>query len=182
MKKARRRLGCACCFGIILIGLVLFGVYYMTGKTPLDFWSPKRKADNSDCLGNMRQLSEAMKMYMESADAYPPSGQWMDELARYVKAGDMEESEAWKRFHCPAVSDGTGDSFGYAMNGALSSKLRPLQKNKKEWDAAKSTMVLFDATDLSKNANGNPKKLLPAPGRHSGKNNILFGDGHVASE
>ena len=46
-------------------------------------------------------------------------------------------------------------------------------------DAAK-TPLLYDSTDLAKNAHDSLTSL-PKPGRHGGKNNILFCDGHIES-
>jgi prepilin-type processing-associated H-X9-DG protein len=44
-------------------------------------------------------------------------------------------------------------------------------------DAAK-TPLAFDSSTLTKNAH-DPMTSLPKPGRHGGRNNILFCDGHI---
>jgi len=172
------------CLTVILVAGVFLGIYVATGFTPGDIWvsvlKPKRPFTTTGCMENLRKLSRAMSLYLESADAFPPKGEWMDELFRYAKADDMLEEEAWKLFQCPELGMRQG-VYGYAMNAALSEQLRPLEQNAKEWEAAGRTPAIFDSRDTSKNANGDPDKLLPKPGRHEGKNHIVYADGHVAT-
>jgi prepilin-type processing-associated H-X9-DG protein len=178
-----RRFRCACATFIVVLAVVLGGLYWWTGRTPMDVWAyfdnPKEKANVRGCLDNLNHINTALGLYLESNDAYPPASVWMDKTIQYGVQGNMEVHEAWKFFRCPSVSKGEDEKYGYAMNRALSGKLRPLEKNKKEWATAKETMVVFDSSDLRKNVNGG-RELLPKPARHTGKNNALYGDGHVA--
>jgi prepilin-type processing-associated H-X9-DG protein len=81
--------------------------------------------------------------------------------------------------HCPAISNRQDDKFGYAFNAELSA--RPMNgKPLKEMPNAATTPLLYDSTNLAKNAQDKTTSL-PRPGRHSGRNNILYCDGHVAA-
>lgn len=168
-----------------MVGGGLLFAYWFVGWTPTAIYETlfkvKRSASNSNCLANMEAMGKALSLYMDSSDAYPPANRWMDELVQYAQVDDMDAKNNWKKFHCPAVSDGLDNQYGYAFNEALSSKDRPLKKDPNEWDLAKNTPVIFDSTLTSKNARSNPASG-PKPGRHDGKNSVLYGDAHVATE
>ena len=179
-----KRCATCTCLTVLLAAVVFLGIFIATGFTPGDIWvsvfKPKRPFATTGCMENLRKLSRAMSLYLDSADAFPPKDVWMDELFRYAKADDMLVEEAWKLFQCPELGLGSG-VYGYAMNVALSEQLRPLEQDAEDWVAAGKTPAIFDSTDMSKNAHGDPDKLLPKPGRHEGKNHIVFADGHVAT-
>ena len=110
-------------------------------------------------------------MYVQDNDALPPGDNWNtnEELVSKVRQNE------W--LHCPSVSNRTDDKFGYALNEALLGKKLQGKTLKELPDAAK-TPLLFDSSNLAVNAYGD-LSLLPIPGRHQGKNNILYCDGHV---
>ena len=71
--------------------------------------------------------------------------------------------------------------FGYALNDALAGKKLNLNgKPLKTLPNASTTPLLYDSTNVSKNAH-DAVASLPRPGRHGGRNNILYLDGHVAA-
>lgn len=130
------------------------------------------KADKS-CTENLQSLYFAFGKYVEYNDSLPPAETWQDQDD--FKAAIQKDE--W--LHCPAVSNRHDNKFGYAYNAALSKRKLNGKKLKEMPDAAK-TPLLYDSTDLAKNAHDSLTSL-PKPGRHGGKNNILFCDGHIES-
>ena len=59
------------------------------------------------------------------------------------------QKDEW--LHCPAVSNRHDDKYGYAYNDALVGRKLNGKKLKEMPDAAK-TPLLYDSTDLAKNA------------------------------
>lgn len=130
------------------------------------------KADKS-CTENLQSLYHAFEKYVEYNDGLPPAETWQDQDD--FKAAVQKDE--W--LHCPEVSNRHDNKFGYAYNAALAGRKLGGKKLNEMPDAAK-TPLLYDSTDLAKNAHGSLTGL-PRPGRHGGKNNILFCDGHIES-
>jgi prepilin-type processing-associated H-X9-DG protein len=130
------------------------------------------KADKS-CTENLQSLYFAFGKYVEYNDSLPPAENWQDQDD--FKAAIQKDE--W--LHCPAVSNRHDNKFGYAYNAALS-KRKLNGKTLKDMPDAAKTPLLYDSTDLAKNAHDSLTSL-PKPGRHGGKNNILFCDGHIES-
>ena len=130
------------------------------------------KTDKS-CTENLQSLYIAFNKYVEYNDGLPPAEAWQDQDDF---KGAVQKDE-W--LHCPEVSDRHDNKFGYAFNAALSGrKLNGKKLN--EMPDASATPLLYDSTNLAKNAHDSLTSL-PKPGRHGGKNNILFCDGHIES-
>lgn len=130
------------------------------------------KADKS-CTENLQSLYFAFTKYVEYNDGLPPAETWQDQDD--FKAAIQKDE--W--LHCPAVSNRHDTKFGYAYNAALTGRKLNGKKLNEMPDAAK-TPLLYDSTDLAKNAHDSLTSL-PKPGRHGDKNNILFCDGHIES-
>lgn len=128
---------------------------------------------DKDCTGNLQSLYLGFEKYVEYNDALPPAETWEDQDDF---KGAIQKDE-W--LHCPLVSNRHDNKFGYAYNAALSKRKLGGKPLKEMPDAAK-TPLLYDSADLAKNAHDGLTSL-PKPGRHSGKNNILFCDGHIES-
>lgn len=124
-----------------------------------------------DCGKSLTEVYKGFKHYAELNDALPPAAKWIDEedLRGQVQADE------W--FHCPTVSTRKDDKYGYAYNDALAGRKLNGKGLKDMPDAAKTPLV-FDSTAQAKNAH-DPVTSLPKPGRHGGKNNILYCDGHI---
>jgi prepilin-type processing-associated H-X9-DG protein len=126
-----------------------------------------------DCSKSLEKIYLGFAHYVENNDALPPADKWMeDEDVRGGVAADE-----W--FHCPAVSNRKDDKFGYAYNDAIANRKLGGKKLSEMPDAAK-TPLAFDSANLAKSAH-DPMTSLPKPGRHGGRNNILFCDGHIES-
>jgi prepilin-type processing-associated H-X9-DG protein len=130
------------------------------------------KTDKS-CTENLQSLYFAFNKYVEYNDSLPPAESWQDK--EDFKAAVQKDE--W--LHCPEVSDRHDAKFGYAYNAALAGRKLNGKTLKEMPDAAK-TPLLYDSTDLAKNAHDSVTSL-PKPGRHGGKNNVLFCDGHIES-
>ena len=128
---------------------------------------------NKTCPENLKGLYNAFTQYAELNDSLPPADKWeenMDFTSRVPQ-------DTW--LHCPVVSNGHDDKFGYAYNTALGGKKLNLNgKPLSTFPDAAKTPLLYDSTNLGKNAQ-DPSASLPKPGRHGGRNNILYLDGHV---
>lgn len=124
-----------------------------------------------DCKQSLAKIYAGFVHYVQVNDALPPAEKWMEEedLRGAVQADE------W--FHCPTVSSRKDDRFGYAYNDALAGRKlngKPLAGMP---DAAKTPLV-YDSSNLAKSAH-DAFSSLPKPGRHGGRNNILFCDGHI---
>ena len=73
---------------------------------------------------------------------------------------------------CPDVKSADPSGYGYAMNAHLGGKkLSAIPKREQ-------TPLLFDSSDTKIDAHGG-LELLPKPGRHQGRNNVLLANGAV---
>jgi prepilin-type processing-associated H-X9-DG protein len=124
-----------------------------------------------NCKDSLKRIYAGFQHYAEVDDALPPAAKWIDEedLRGAVQADE------W--FHCPAASNRKDDKYGYAYNDAIAGRKLNGKKLSEMPDAAKTPLV-FDSSNLAKNAH-DPLTSLPKPGRHGGRNNILYCDGHI---
>ena len=139
---------------------------------PKDDYKPET---NKDCPANLQSLYNAFEQYAELNDKLPEAANWEDNTDLTSRIPQDE----W--LHCPAVSDRHDAHFGYALNEMLAGKKLNLNgKPLKTLPNANTTPLLYNSTNLNKNAH-DAAKSLPKPGRHGGRNNILYLDGHVAA-
>ena len=124
-----------------------------------------------DCKQSLTKIYAGFQHFVEVNDALPAPGKWIDEedLRGAVQADE------W--FHCPTISNRKDNNYGYAYNDALAGKKLNGKKLAEMPDAAKTPLV-FDSSTFSKNAH-DALTSLPRPGRHGGRNNILYCDGHI---
>ncbi len=137
-----------------------------------------RKIDG-DCKVRLGKLHQAVEMYSaDYDDRYPIADTWVEYTWRYgAKKDPIDQSESI--FRCPDISMTRTGDYGYAFNKALSTLRKSSVEN------PDSTPMIFDSSDLARNANGDPEKLKPTPGRHEdGKehhhNNAVMASGKVA--
>lgn len=121
--------------------------------------------DTGGCPDNLRKLYTASRLYADSwDDMLPPADVWMDRISEYV--GDDSA------MRCPAVGDAASGKHGYAMNRDMGSTAAG------EAARPETTPLHYDSATLDRNAN-DAFTSLPRPGRHNGKNNAVYLDGHV---
>jgi prepilin-type processing-associated H-X9-DG protein len=131
-----------------------------------------QQASAVSCPENLKHLYAALAEYASDWDGLPPAKAWMDCIDTDEFATVKAHPE-WLR--CPEAPASAG--FGYAMNrSAVSGKLGGKALNALP-NAAK-TPLLYDSSDTGRNAS-DAFTSLPKPGRHRGKNYILYLDGHV---
>lgn len=129
----------------------------------------KYKGDLED---NLKKLHAALILYHDSEGQFPDAEKWMDAIRNRVRTGNMEDSEAMKKFMDPSAQTGGKDIYGIAMNDAASAKYKDDIKD------ADKTPLLFVSSDTKWNAHGSPDKLLPKPERDAGNLGITI-DGKI---
>jgi hypothetical protein len=129
--------------------------------------------DRQTCEENLKSLYTAFKFYVQDWDALPPAKDWMENPDLVSKV----TKNSW--LHCPSVSSGADDKFGYAYNADMAGKpLKLSGKPLNELPNAANTVLLYDSGTLDKSTSDNASSQ-PKPGRHDGKNFVLFADGTV---
>jgi prepilin-type processing-associated H-X9-DG protein len=129
------------------------------------FIRARDKATQVGCMTNLRQYGLALALYSsDSDDRLPNAKGWMDACATYRISG----------IRCPIVARLDPVGYGYAFYSGLSRK--PLKEIARPMEA----VDVFESTNLSRNASDTGSSL-PVPGRHFGRSNLLYLDGHVKS-
>jgi hypothetical protein len=169
MKRKIKR-GCFWAFVAIVVVLAIW-----VGPVIRDLWksgilgnqlsAQKMREYQGNSMENLKALHTALLLYHDSEEAFPDSSGWMDAITNRIKAGDMTQEEADKKFVNPLIPKGKG-VFGYAMNDLCSKKYKDDIK-----DPA-TTPLLFDSSDTSWNAHGLVDALLPKPKRAGGNMGI----------
>jgi hypothetical protein len=98
---------------------------------------------------NLRSLSVALHLYEKSEGTYPTANKWMDCIGGRLRSTDMSEGEAAKKLVRPNLTHAAPNQYGYALNDAVAGKFHGDIK-----DA--NTILVFESSDLSKNAHGSP--------------------------
>jgi len=143
----------------VLVLLIWLGPF-LSAFLPYQFIG--KRSHSGNCLDNLRRVGKALHLYYEAEAGYPPAEVWMDRVEQYLRAGDMEKSEAAKFLRCPDLSMG----YGYAMNAKVRGK--------------QHAPLIYDSNKLERNAfDRDAMQSLPKPPRPSG-NNVLWADGHVS--
>ena len=168
--------------GTLLIGLmsllVSIGIVALPTKKLIDLYG-EFKPDNSGpvvnadvvngCSDRLKKLYSAIQNYAQSYDdTLPPADKWTTAITDPSQSYVAKEQSNW--LDCPA-----NGKFGFAMNDALSGK-----KLKDVADKEK-TPLLYESASRNVDAHGNMTDA-PNPGRHGGKNNILYMDGSVKAQ
>ena len=128
---------------------------------------------NKSCVQNLHSLYLAFSMYAQDYDAMPPAAGWLQNPDLVSKVRE----NTW--LHCPAVSNRHDNNYGYAMNDAVSG-MQMHGRELKQTPHAAETPLVYDSSNLAISAHDSFTSL-PSPGRHSGKDNVLYMDGHVAA-
>lgn len=165
MAKPRFKKGCLIFGGIFVVILGVLAAVW--GPVFLDlnragFFEQREKATyDGTSMENLKALHTAMMLYHDSEGQLPFANGWMDAISNRIRTDNMPEEEAKKKFINPAVADQPG-AYGYAMNKALEASFTG------DISEPSQTPLLFDSSDLSRNANGTPEQLLPKPPRPGG--------------
>ncbi len=121
------------------------------------------------CPDRLKKLYSAIQNYAQSYDdTLPPSDRWGTAITDPAQSFVAKEQISW--LNCPSTG-----KFGYAMNDAITGK-----RLKDITDKA-NTPLLYETSNAITDAHGNLADV-PKPGRHGGKNNVLFMDGTVKAQ
>ena len=139
----------------LLAGFLLVLLFGPTGEPS---WAVRKTA----CISNLRLLARGITEYSDDNDGRAPlRDSWMDGVEPYCLLPEIE--------HCPEVR---GDGlFGYAFNASVKAMRSQHEK---------TTPLIYDSLNLGKNAS-DPFASLPKPGRHQGRDNVAYVDGHAKS-
>lgn len=157
--------------GAVAAGLVVLGMVVLK-SIPKGVFTEQNK-EQRKCLARLSDQAMGLQLYASNYDDTLPKSQWMDSIAPFI-APVSEVKEASNRslrtFHCPAIRY---EDFGYGLNQAV------VGANTKSLDQ-EHTVLTFDCGKPGKNVIAPTTRVLKN-GRHEGKNNFSFLDGHVES-
>ena len=169
---APRRRGPKGCWLVAL--LVLGGLGFWIGPVVRDFIKigildtlkkPEMRSYSGATIDNLRAMQMALSQYHESEGSFPESSGWMDAIEPRIQVFDMAKNETEKKMVSPMYRNQPG-KYGYAMNDACS------KKYKDDIPEPEKTPLVFDSSDLTRNAHGDPAKLLPSPPRDGANQGI----------
>lgn len=138
--------------------------------------SPVKDADTDrrSCPANLKALWTAFNLYAQDWDALPLAPNWCKNSDLVSRVPHNYE------LHCPAVSNGHDTVYGYAYNDKLSGLSLGTKTGLNQLPNASTTPLLYDSSNLTESAH-DAFTSLPVPGRHSGKDYVVYMDGHVAA-
>jgi hypothetical protein len=145
--------------GIILVLLILGGIWAWPTLRNLATLLPtneKKQGWTPDTLKNLNALYTGMMLQHESDGQFPKSDQWMDKIIIRVRTETLKKGAEKEKFVDPAAG-GQAGAYGFAMNDAASEKYKEDLKDK-------NMPLIFQSTDTSWNAHGDPAKI----GRNGG--------------
>ena len=150
---------CGCLVIVVPVIAILAAILFPV------FSQAREKARAVSCMSNLKQQGLGVLMYTQDYDNnFPPARTWVDATNPYVKNDSVRR--------CPSISTNAPDSYGYAYNSRLS------RIGLVKVPAPQQTPMLYDSTNLSKNAT-DAVASLPNPPRHGRGNNIGYADGHA---
>ena len=158
MRPLERKLLTGCL--LVAVPLLIFAIVWPV------FQSAGPISRRSPCINNLKQLGLGLLMYSnDENDRFPPRDLWADAIVPYTKNPDL--------FYDPALrKEEEKGPYAYAFNGALSLAKTP-PKPETVPMVYDSVVPLRNASDLFKS--------LPYPGRHKGRDNVAYADGHAKS-
>ena len=122
----------------------------------------KQKAQNIQCMNNVKQLNLGLMMYADdNKNLFPAGTAWCDATLSYVKNGSI--------YLCPQGKP--GQRSHYALNARL------VGHEMKDIQAPAQTVLIFE-TDGGWNLAGG-RELLPPRPRHANAYAVGFADGHA---
>lgn len=142
------------------IAFVVLGIpAIIFGPTIVDLWptiseaikEPEMHEYTGTTTKNLKAMHTAFTQFHDSEERYPDATKWMDEVKNYIKTGDLTEEEAAKKLMNPRFGTKAGQ-YGFAMNSELSKKYKGDIKDPK-------TILVYETSDLKRNASGKPGKL-----------------------
>ncbi|QYK54506.1 MAG: hypothetical protein KF824_06295 [Fimbriimonadaceae bacterium] len=162
--RARRMMfGCLGVFVGVVIALVIWLGPLVKAANKVGVLDPQVKRDyEGNTMENLKNIHNALLQYEASEGQLPFAETWMDAAWRRLQTADMDEDQAKRKLKSPSLYESNPQAFGYAFNEALSGQYSGDVENPAQ------TPLIFDSSDLTWNAFGNPAQLAPNPPRPEG--------------
>lgn len=149
--------------GVFIFAMVAYAAYWVLAPT----YASRPPAIRTVCLTNVKQTTLGSLLYSADYDEkFPDASRWVDRTVPYAKSPAI--------YHCPILSK---SDYGYAFHDLLSLSKTPAGKDS-------TTVMIFESTDLTRNAHGTLTTFEPA--RHVSKvsggtssSNVGYADGHA---
>ena len=144
------------------------------------FGTPKETSKRFTCMSHLKQLAGSCLQYASDHDGtLPASSNWMEATMPY-SGMTWETPPASKeiglkneaRYHDVAFFH--TERYGYAYRSKASNRKLSAFNTPAQFE------LVFDSTHLERNASTGLESL-PFPGRHQGRDNTSYLDGHVKS-
>ncbi len=175
-KNQRMMFGCVGVSIGVILALIIFVPRIVTtykGAKQLGLFEEKQMREYAGTSKeNLKAMYTAMSIYHDSEGGYPPADRWMDSISIYLKTADLSDEDAKKKLKNPIVTEENALGFGYAMNDQYSNGFILSDGMTSEDPLAigdpDRAILIFDSSDLTRNAHGNPVQLAPEPERAGG--------------
>lgn len=162
--KKKRKIGRKVLLGLLVIAGIaacfpgvrqtVQGVYDLYRKGV--FTHAEKKDYSGTNTQNLLALHTALMLVHDSDGQFPEGKTWMDDVRPRLKTYITGES-GFKKLIRPDLLPEKEGVFGYALNDSCAGKYKDDIKD------PDNTPLVFVSSDTSKNAHGDPKKLLPNP-------------------
>jgi hypothetical protein len=140
--------------GVIAVLVVGIGIWAWPTIRNLATLLPSNEAKQGwtpDTAKNLKALHTGMMLQHESDGQFPRSDKWMDEIIIRVRMETLKKGAEKEKFVDPAAGGRPG-AYGFAMNDLASEKY-------KDDLPGKNTPIIFQSTDTSWNAHGDPARI-----------------------
>lgn len=164
------------CLGV-LVGVIAalwfwIGPLLTTASKRGFFDKTEMRTYEGNTMENLRRIHTALLQYEASEGQLPFANSWMDAAWRRLQTADMSEEEAKKILKSPSLYRDNPTAYGYAFNESLSNMFTG------DVESPARTPLVFDSSDLTWNAFGNPAQLAPSPPRAGGNYTVTV-EGNV---
>jgi len=145
--------GCLGAFGLVVIlflaffGKPLYSLYKAGFLAP----PPEKVGWTPETEKNLHVLYTGIMHVHDSDGTFPKSPTWMDKVITRVRTETLKKGAEKEKFVDPAAGGKSGE-YGFAMNDVASGKYIDDIKDKK-------TPLIFQSTDSTWNAHGDPAKI-----------------------
>jgi len=145
--------------GIVALVLVLVCGGILAAVAIPAFGSARKKAQQTSCMSNLKQISLGLLMYQQDySGRFPPSGDWQGVVFPYIRNQQI--------FTCPAAPQEQGYAYNHQLDGLLGNQVTQPAMTFLGWDAGAAPPGVTPPSGTT-------------PNRHNGGDNFAFADGHV---
>jgi prepilin-type processing-associated H-X9-DG protein len=154
MRKPKLWEWMTCTLIVLVVGMILWPVTICACAS----------GDRIECLSKLKQQGMAVRIYAADwNDRLPNRDHWSDQIRGAIKYDKKPFDDRTKEEQFKG---------GYAYNAALSDRLDA------DFDDPAKNPLTYDSVNFGRNAS-DLVTSLPEPGRHKGRNNMSYLDGHA---